>query len=65
MFRVSAGALKPDFSATDRTANGTENPQDDADDDENSADRVQNRDTGEVPDQEKNDAQDDHAQSDP
>jgi hypothetical protein len=51
---------EPDFSATDRTSDSAENPQDDADYDEDAADGVQDGYTGEVTDQQQDDAEHDH-----
>jgi hypothetical protein len=58
-------ALEPDFSTPDRSADCAEDPQNDADHHEDSANRVQNRKTGEVSNYEKDDAKHDHGQSDP
>jgi hypothetical protein len=44
---------KPDFSATDRTPDCAEYPQHDSDHNEDSAEGVQDRDTCEVTDQQK------------
>jgi hypothetical protein len=57
--------LEPDFSAADRPADCAEDPQDDADQNEQTTDGVQDRDAGEVADQEKDDAKNNHDQSDP
>jgi hypothetical protein len=57
-------ALEPNFSATDRAADGTEDEQDDADDQENPADGDQQGQGQQVAGDEKDDSEDDHAQSD-
>lgn len=56
----AAEALEPDFSATHRAPNRTQNPQNHSDEHKNAADCVQNWNTGEVADQQQNDTQDDH-----
>jgi hypothetical protein len=63
--RAERTALEPDFSAADRASDSAQNPEDDADQHEDAADRVQDRDSGEVADQQKNDAENDHDKSDP
>jgi hypothetical protein len=55
-----AADLVPDFSTTERVADGPEYPEHDTDYQKNPTDRVQNRYTRDVADQEKNDAEDDH-----
>jgi hypothetical protein len=57
-------ALEPNFSATDRAADGTEDEQDDADDQENPADGDQQGQGQQVAGDEKDDSEDDHGQSD-
>jgi hypothetical protein len=55
---------KPHFAARDGTPNRAQDPQDNPDDDQNAADCVQDADPGEITDNEKNDAKDDHGRSD-
>ena len=57
-------ALEPNFSATDRAADGTEDEQNDADYQENPADGDQQGQWQQVAGDEKDDSEDDHAQSD-
>ena len=63
--RVRQAALEPDFSTSDRAPDCAEDPQHDTDHHEDSADGVKDRDACEITDQEKDDAEDDHGQSDP
>ena len=63
--RVRQAALEPDFSTSDRAPDCAEDPQHDTDHHEDSADGVKDRDACEITDQEKDDAEDNHGQSDP
>ena len=57
-------ASKPHFAARDGTPNRAQDPQHDSNDDEDAADCVQDADPGEIANNEKNDAEDDHGRSD-
>jgi len=63
--RVRQAALEPDFSTSDRAPDCAEDPQHDTDHHEDSADGVKDRDACEITDHEKDDAEDNHGQSDP
>jgi len=56
----SRPSLEPDFSTANRSADRAQDPQDDADHNEDSADGVEDRQTGEVTNQQQDDAEHDH-----
>jgi hypothetical protein len=56
-----ATRLEPDFSATDGTADVSEDEEDDADDEHDGADRVEETDAGQPTEQKKYDPKDDHS----
>jgi 5-methylcytosine-specific restriction endonuclease McrA len=53
--------LKPDFAASHRTPDRSQDPQDHADKHQNAADCFQNRNAGDVTDYSENDTEDNHA----
>jgi NAD(P)-dependent dehydrogenase (short-subunit alcohol dehydrogenase family) len=57
-------ALEPDFSASNRPTDGAENPEHHADYEQDSADRVKDRDAREIADEQQDYAEDDHCVSD-
>jgi hypothetical protein len=59
-----SGASKPHFAAGDGAPHRAQDPQDDADDHQDAADRVQDAEAGEIADNEKDNAEDNHGRSD-
>ena len=60
---LTSEASKPDFSARDGTPDCAQDPQDDPDHRKDATDGVEDGDPGEIADNEKDDAEDDHGRS--